>query len=114
VIAMIFEFSVNPDRAEEYARESARLRELLPELDGFVGLERFASEREPGRYVTIGYFRDEAAVTAWRNSPAHRRAQTLGRDGLFTGYRLRMAEVVRDYGPADRDQAPPDSRRAHG
>jgi heme-degrading monooxygenase HmoA len=114
---MIFEFSLDPDdRAinEEYMRESARLRELLPDVDGFLGIERFASEQEPGKYVAIGYFRDEAAVAAWRNSTAHRRAQALGRRRLFTGYRLRLAEVIRDYGPHDRDQAPADSRRAHG
>ena len=113
---MIFEFSLDPDdRAirEEYSQESARLRELLPGIDGFLGIERFASEQEPGRYVAIGYFRNEAAVTAWRNSSAHRRAQALGRR-LFTGYRLRMATVLRDYGPRDRDQAPADSRQVHG
>jgi heme-degrading monooxygenase HmoA len=114
---MIVEFGIDPDdRAaqEAYARESARLRELLPEVDGFLGIERFASEHQAGRYVAIGYFRDEAAVTSWRNSPVHRRAQALGRYRFFTGYRLRMAEVLRDYGPHDRDQAPADSRQAHG
>ncbi|HZE30147.1 MAG TPA: antibiotic biosynthesis monooxygenase [Actinoallomurus sp.] len=114
---MIFEFSLDPDdRAirEEYLQESARLRELLPGVDGFLGIERFASEQEPGKYVAIGYFRNEAAVAAWRNSSAHRRAQALGRRRLFTAYRLRMATVVRDYGPHDRDQAPADSRQVHG
>ncbi len=114
---MIFEFSIDPDdraAGEEYARQSAHLRELAADVDGFHGIERFASEHQPGRYLAVGYFRDEAAVTAWRNTPAHRRAQALGRRGLFTDYRLRMAEVIRDYGPHDREQAPADSRRAHG
>jgi heme-degrading monooxygenase HmoA len=57
-------------------------------VEGFLGTERFASEQEPGKYVAIGYFRDEAAVAAWRNSPAHRRAQALGRR-LFLGRSLR-------------------------
>jgi heme-degrading monooxygenase HmoA len=117
MIAMIFEYSIDPDDAaayQDYAAESARLRALLPALDGFYGIERYASEREPGRFLAVGYFRDEAAVAAWRNTPAHRRAQELGRRRFFTGYRLRMAEVVRDYGPHDRSEAPADSRRAHG
>ena len=33
---------------------------------------------------------------------------------MFSNYRLRMAEVTRDYGLKDREQAPADSRRAHG
>lgn len=117
MIAMIFEYRLDPDDEaayRDYLVESARLRELLPGLDGFYGIERYASETKPGTYVSIGFFRDEEAVAAWRNTPAHRRAQRLGRDRLFTTYRLRMAEVVRDYGPHDRDMAPADSRRAHG
>lgn len=114
---MIFEFWLDPDddtTRDEYLTESTRLRELLPSVDGFLGIERYASEAEPGKYVAIGFFRDESAVEAWRNTPAHRRAQALGRSRFFTNYRLRMATVVRDYGPDDRRQAPVDSRRAHG
>ncbi|MEV5710920.1 antibiotic biosynthesis monooxygenase [Actinoallomurus sp. NPDC052274] len=113
---MIFEYRFDPgDEAayQEYLAESARLRDLLPELDGFHGIERFTSDTDPGRFVAIGYFRDEEAVAAWRNTPAHRRAQALGRHRFFTDYRLRMAEVIRDYGPRDRAEAPADSRRAH-
>jgi heme-degrading monooxygenase HmoA len=113
---MIFEFCFDPgDEAayREYLEESARLRELLPGLDGFHGIERYRSDTDPARFVAIGWFRDEAAVAAWRNAPAHRRAQSLGRRRFFTDYRLRMAEVVRDYGPRDRAGAPADSRRAH-
>jgi hypothetical protein len=39
--------------------------------------------------------------------------QALDRTRFFAGYRLRMAELIRDYGSDDRDQAPADSRRAH-
>jgi heme-degrading monooxygenase HmoA len=114
---MIFEYRFDPDDEatfQDYLAESARLRELLPELDGFYGIERYASEAEPGKYLALGFFRDEEAVAAWRNTPAHRRAQALGRHRFFTTYRLRMAEVVRDYGPDERDEAPADSRRVHG
>lgn len=53
-------------------------------------------------------------MTAWRNTPEHRRVQALGRDRLFTRYRLRMANVTRDYDGEDRAEAPADSRRVHG
>jgi hypothetical protein len=33
---------------------------------------------------------------------------------LFKDYRLRIAEVTRDYTMNDRAQAPEDSRQAHG
>lgn len=114
---MIFEYWFDPsdDAAyREYLEESSRLRQLLPGVDGFLRVERYASENEQRHFVAIGYFTDEAAVEDWRNTPEHRRVQALGRSRFFAGYRLRMAEVIRDYGPDDRDQAPADSRRIHG
>jgi heme-degrading monooxygenase HmoA len=117
MIAMIFEYWFDPDDQqtfEEYLDAAGRLRELLPRIDGFEGVERLQSTTEPGKYVALGFFRDESAVTAWRTHPEHRRVQQLGRDRFFTDYRLRIAEVVRDYGPGQRAQAPGDSRRFHG
>ena len=47
----------------------------------------------------------------WRNMPAHREAQALGRGGVLAGYRLRIAHVLRDYGLNERAEAPADSRQ---
>lgn len=116
MIAMIFEFWLDrSDTAtfEGYADTSAELRTVLAGFDGFAGVERFESCVEPGKFVAVGFFTDEAAVTRWRNSPTHRRAQDLGRNRYFTNYRLRMAKLVRDYGPTDRAQAPSDSTLHH-
>jgi heme-degrading monooxygenase HmoA len=49
-------------------------------------------------------------VAGWRNRAEHRAAQAAGRAGIFQGYRLRIAAVLRDYGMDERrDQAPADS-----
>jgi heme-degrading monooxygenase HmoA len=64
--------------------------------------------------LSLSFWRDEAAVAAWRNGERHRAVQAEGRGGVFEDYRLRVAAVVRDYGLADRGEAPPDSKRAHG
>ena len=114
---MIFEFRLDretPGVVDEYQRASAQLRELLRDVTGLHSVERFESTVEPGKYVTVAYFESEQAVAAWRNRPEHRAAQALGRSRFFTDYRLVMAEVVRDYGPRDRAQAPADSRAVHG
>ena len=63
--------------------------------------------------LSLSFFRDEAAVAAWRNTEDHRRAQAAGRGGVFRDYRLRVAEVVRDYGMTERAEVPTDSRAAH-
>ena len=61
---------------------------------------------EEGKLLSLSFWRDEAAVKAWREQLDHRAAQARGRGELFADYRLRVAEVLRDYGPKSRDQAP--------
>jgi heme-degrading monooxygenase HmoA len=87
---------------------------LLEGIDGFVSIERFESLTQPGKFLSLSFWRDEAAIAQWRNLEAHRAAQAAGRGGLFRTYRLRIAEVLRDYGMDERAQAPADSRAAHG
>jgi len=108
VIAVIFE--VEPADAEAYLGIAGQLRALLDEIDGFISIERFSSLSEPGKLLSLSFWRDEAAVAAWRNTGAHRGAQSQGREGLLADYRLRIAQVTRDYGLNRRQQAPPDSR----
>jgi heme-degrading monooxygenase HmoA len=114
VIAVLFEAWVEPGRASEYLDLAAELRPLLDGLDGFVSIERFQSLSDPNKLLSLSFWRDEAAVAAWRRLEAHRRAQAKGRAEIFRDYRLRIASVVRDYGPSDRAQAPADSRAVHG
>jgi len=111
MIAVIFE--VEPADRDAYFRIAAELRPLLDEIDGFVSIERFQSLNDDGRVLSLSFWRDEAAVQRWRNVEAHRDAQSAGRDGVFRDYRLRVAEVVRDYGMRERGDAPMDSVQAH-
>jgi heme-degrading monooxygenase HmoA len=114
MIAVIFEVEPAAGRRDDYLRVAAELRPLLAGIDGFISVERFQSLTNPDKLLSLSFFRDEEAVKAWRNMVEHRRAQAAGRDGIFSGYRLRIAEVVRDYGLDERAQAPDDSRAAHG
>jgi heme-degrading monooxygenase HmoA len=109
MFAVIFEVTPDPERRQEYLDLAAALRPELEKLDGFISIERFSSLTEEGKMLSLSFWRDEAAVVAWRENLDHRAAQARGRGGIFRDYRLRVAEVVRDYGPADRDQAPPKS-----
>ena len=68
---------------------------------------------DPAKLVALSFWRDEAAVEAWRNNEVHRLIQAKSRQDVFRDYRLRVATVLRDYGMFERDQAPQDSRVAH-
>lgn len=114
MIAVIFEVYPEPDKKQTYLDIAAALKPRLDEVDGFISVERFQSLSEPDKLLSLSFWRDEEAVARWRQTADHRRAQAEGRQGVFRDYRLRIAAVVRDYGLEDRDQAPADSRDAHG
>jgi heme-degrading monooxygenase HmoA len=113
MIAVIFEVEPAEGQMDTYMNIAAQLRPALEAIDGFISVERFQSLTNPGKLLSLSFFRDEAAVMAWRNTMAHRHAQSAGRGGVFAGYRLRVADVLRDYGLNERDQAPADSRAVH-
>jgi heme-degrading monooxygenase HmoA len=113
MIAIIFEVWPKPNHKQEYLDTAASLRPLLETIDGFISVERFESITEPGKMLSLSFFRDETAVQAWRNLAAHRVAQAKGRAKVFANYRLRVAEVMRDYGMQEREQAPRDSLTVH-
>lgn len=114
MIAVIFEVTPEPGQMDAYLGYAAELRQSLESVDGFLSVERFESLSHPGRLLSLSFFRDEAAVTAWRRQTAHRKGQAAGRDGIFRNYRLRVAWVMRDYGLDDRAGAPADSRALLG
>lgn len=113
MIAVIFEVVPTEGQREHYLQRAAQLRSVLETMDGFISVERFQSLSDPGRMLSLSFWRDEASVQAWRQLDEHRAAQSAGRTGVFEDYRLRVAEVVRDYGLRRRDEAPDDSRQVH-
>lgn len=114
MIAVIFEVLPAAEGRDRYLELAAALKPTLEQMDGFISVERFQSLSEPGKLLSLSFWRDEAAVRAWRELDEHRAAQAEGRAGVFADYRLRVAAVLRDYGLARRAEAPADSRTRHG
>ena len=110
MMAVIFEVWPAAGRKDEYLAFAAELRAEVERIDGFLSVERFESLYEEGKLLSLQFWRDEASIQRWRNHLDHRRAQAMGRAGMFADYRLRVASVVRDYGPAHRAEAPEDLR----
>lgn len=113
MIAVIFEVWPAEGQRGHYLDLAAALREELLQQDGFLSVERFESLTEPGKLLSLSFWRDEDAVRAWRCRPAHRAAQGEGRASVFRDYRLRVSAVLRDYGRTERADAPQDSRAVH-
>ena len=114
MIAVIFEFTPAEGRFADYQALADGLADDVRQSDGFISIERFESISTKGKFVSLSFWRDEEAVRRWRNLQKHREAQKQGRGGIFKSYRLRIAEVLRDYTMDERAQAPKDSVKVHG
>jgi len=113
MIAVIFEVFPAEGKVQEYLDIATNLKPQLEKIDGFISIERFSSLVEEGKILSLSFWRDEKAIKAWRNLESHRLAQEKGRGGVFSNYRLRVANVCRDYGMNNREQAPSDSKNIH-
>ncbi|WP_299787234.1 antibiotic biosynthesis monooxygenase [uncultured Marivita sp.] len=114
MIAIIFEVMPAEGQKDAYLDIAAAMRPMVEQVEGFISVERFQSLTNPDKLLSISFFEDEDAVLRWRKLAAHRNAQSKGRNGVFSDYRLRVCHVMRDYGMFDRDQAPEDSVKVHG
>ena len=106
MIAVLFEAWPRDGATDDYLSIAAALRPELEKMDGFISIERFQSLADPGKLLSLSWWRDEAAIAAWRGFGPHRAAQAAGRERVFADYRLRVAAVTRDYGMNDRAAAP--------
>ena len=113
MIAVIFEVHPADGLKQEYLDVAAEIRPSLEQIDGFISVEIFQSLTNPSKLLSLSFFRDEEAVQKWRTLSDHRGAQTKGRNRVFDDYRIRVADIVRDYGMHNRDQVPNDSKKAH-
>lgn len=114
MIGVIFEVEPAEGQKEAYLEMAAKMRPLVEQIDGFISVERFQSLTNPDKLLSISFYRDEKALDEWRRLAPHRGAQSKGRSGMFSDYRIRVVSVIRDYTLNDRAQAPEDSRKEHG
>lgn len=106
-VAVIFT-SLRTDGDHGYAAMSARMEALAAEQPGYLGIEGARDGLDTdglctdGLGITVSYWVDEDAARAWKQVAEHLVAQERGRDRWYSGYRVRVAVVYRDYGPAGR------------
>jgi len=106
MIAVIFEALSAEGQRDNYFDAAAKLRPLLDEIKGFISIERFQSVSNPQKVLSLSFWENEESISQWRNVELHRAAQREGRNSIFDNYRIRVANVVRDYTMQDRTQAP--------
>ncbi|MBT5413369.1 MAG: antibiotic biosynthesis monooxygenase [Rhodospirillaceae bacterium] len=104
MILVVFEVWPKEEGADRYFEIAGQLRAELEKIEGFISVERFESRTTPGKYLSLSAWRDEAAVAAWREHMGHQAAQDEGKTAIFADFRIRVAEVLRDYDMAGRTE----------
>lgn len=103
MIAVLFEADVIPAKQERYLQLAAELKPLLTDIDGFISIERFQSLTTSGKILSLSLWRDEEAVLLWKQNVLHEVAQAEGRNSIFSFYRIRIADVLREHSSETRD-----------
>jgi heme-degrading monooxygenase HmoA len=83
MIVVIFESWPMAGKKQSYLDMAAALMPLVEKTDGFISIERFQSVSEEGKLVALSFWRDEDAVTTWRNVMERRRIQDRSRQSVF-------------------------------
>lgn len=100
MIAVIFEADVVPTQQARYLELAAELKPLLADIEGFISIERFQSLTTEGKVLSLSWWRDEESVLLWRKNLLHKEAQAEGKATIFSFYRIRVVQTIRDYASA--------------
>lgn len=94
-LAVIFT-SQRSDIDKGYGEAAELMLNLASQQPFFLGVE--SARGEDGLGITVSYWRDEAAILAWRDHPQHQEIRQQGRASWYDAYRTRVVRVERDYG----------------
>jgi len=94
--AVVFPSQRPPGEPDDgYAEMAARMSELAACQDGYLGQESVRDAQ--GRGITVSYWRDEAAIRAWKANAEHAEARRLGRTHWYLDWAIRVCRVERAY-----------------
>jgi len=96
MMSLFFEVEIKPERTEQYLNLAASLKPRLDAMGGCLFLDRFKSLSRDNLLLSYQIWQDEGAMTAWRVDAQHHKVQTLGRERVFSDYRLRIAQVIHE------------------
>jgi heme-degrading monooxygenase HmoA len=92
-LAVIFSSQRTDAEHAEYTQTAEALERLAPSQDGFLGIE--SARDASGFGITVSYWRDEAAIAAWKANAVHVEAQRAGRERFYESFAIRVARVER-------------------
>lgn len=102
MIAVLFEADVVAKHQARYLQLAGELRPELDNIKGFISIERFQSLSIEGKILSLSWWENEEAVLEWKKNMRHQAAQKEGLQTIFAHYRIRVANVLREYSSENR------------
>jgi heme-degrading monooxygenase HmoA len=99
MIGLFFEVQTRPGRMDQYLNLAAALKPELEAMGGCLFIDRFKSLTRENLLVSYQIWQDEGAMTAWRVHAHHHEVQTVGRERVFSDYRIRIAQLIHEARP---------------
>lgn len=99
MIGLFFEVQTRPGHRDQYLNLAASLKPDLEALGGCLFIDRFRSLTQENLLLSHQIWQDEGALTAWRAHAHHHEVQTIGREKVFSDYRIRVAQVIHEARP---------------
>ncbi len=99
MIGLFFEVQTRPGHRDQYLELAASLRPALDANGGCLLIDRFQSLSRDNLLLSYQIWQDEGALTAWRVHAKHHRVQEIGREAVFSDYRIRIAQVIHEARP---------------
>ena len=88
---------IGSDRAPELVAAFRARARLVESADGFVDLQVWQSDRDPGELVMVSRWRDREAFKAYMKSDAHRVSHARIDPGLDEAIKLERLEHMHTY-----------------
>jgi heme-degrading monooxygenase HmoA len=88
---------VDEDRSDDLVAAFRRRLHLVDGFDGFVDLQVWRSDRDPGEVLMVSRWRDRAAFTSYMRSAEHRRSHDRIAPGLGAAIDLERLEHLHTY-----------------
>ncbi|MCH9690456.1 MAG: antibiotic biosynthesis monooxygenase [Gammaproteobacteria bacterium] len=88
-------FTAKPGTQDQHY--SAMAKQMRERAFTHYGCLEFVDASADGREVAISYWPDMQSILAWKKDTAHTKAQTLGREKWYTGYKVEVVEIKRSY-----------------
>ena len=97
MVIVVFQFSTNPKMSDEYFKEVELLKKEIKNEKGYISSERYVSKAIKDSYVSISTWKDKKSVESWHKNKRHQLSQNKGKEKIFKSFRIRVAEVFKDY-----------------